>query len=30
MSKKEQPYKKTLLDVATVQSRKEEADRLLQ
>lgn len=30
MSKKEGPYKKTLLDVATVQSKKEEADRLFQ
>jgi hypothetical protein len=30
MSKKEEPYQKTLLDVATVQSKKEEADRLFQ
>jgi peptidoglycan hydrolase CwlO-like protein len=30
MGKKEEPYNKTLLDVATVQSKKEEADRLFQ
>jgi hypothetical protein len=30
LSKKEEPYKKAALDVATVQSRKEEADRAFQ